>query len=175
MKRIVLLSILSISLLNYAQNQSPQFAQNELKLDIFDALVLKTVEVSYEHYLNEESSVGISAFVNFEKRDATFRYNEKTMFTPYFRQYFSNVYNWNFFGEVFFAINSGERETLQNGSSLNRYQEYTDGALGIAIGSKYISSRGFVIDIHGGLGRNLFNSDSREVVPRVGLNVGYQF
>lgn len=162
MKKIVLVAVIFISAL--AQ------AQQEVKVDIFDALALKTLDVSYEYYTSEQSSVGISALFNFEKRSSDFRYNEKRMITPFFRHYFTNNRNWNYFGEVFLGINTGERKI-----GTNQYKEYTDGALGIAVGSKYVSSGGFVIDVHGGLGRNMFSSDSRSIVPRVGINLGYRF
>lgn len=95
------------------------------------------------------------------------------MFTPYFRQYFNTNVPWNFFGELFFGINSGNKNLGFTGANITK--SYTDGALGIAIGTKYHSMRGLVIDLYGGLGRNLFKSYSPAIVPRVGLNVGYQF
>ena len=149
-------------------------AQQEIKLDIFDALALKTVEVSYERYLDEQSSVGISALLNFEKNSADFRYNEKRSITPFFRHYFTSDSQWNFFGEGFFSYNFGEKKNEIIGGP-NRYEDYTDGALGVAIGTKYISEKGLTIDIYGGAGRNLFSDNSPVVVPRVGVNVGWRF
>lgn len=150
-------------------------AQQEIKVDLFDALALKTLELSYEHYIGDQSSVGIAALFNFEGRSSDFRYNEKEMFTPFFRHYFSDNQTWNYFGEVFFGINTGEKEVKVSGSDKKSYISYTDGALGISAGSKYISNGGFVIDIYGGLGRNMFTSKSNAIVLRVGLNVGYRF
>ena len=147
-------------------------AQNEIKFDLFDGLILKSIEVSYEHFLNEESSIGVSALFNLDE-GASFSYNEKTMFTPYFRHHFPSRTNWNFFGEVFVGINSGEEKVIPNGG-VAFYEDYTDAALGVAIGSKYVSPKGFVIDIYGGLGRNLFDSLSPSIVPRVGINIGYR-
>ncbi|CAM1345824.1 DUF3575 domain-containing protein [Tenacibaculum crassostreae] len=166
MRKILFAAIVFISSLTQAQQ--------EIKADLFDALAFKTLEVSYEYYTTERSSIGISALFNFEKRAADFKYNEKRMFTPFFRHYFTSNSNWNYFGEVFMGINTGEREIELDGSP-NSYKEYTDGALGVAVGSKYVSSGGFVIDVYGGLGRNLFTSESRAVVPRVGINLGYRF
>jgi hypothetical protein len=40
---------------------------------------------------------------------------------------------------------------------------------------KYIAKGGLVIDVFGGLGRNLFSSDSPVIVPRLGLNIGWRF
>lgn len=161
MKKIVIATLLLVSsLVN---------AQQEVKVDILDALALKTLEVSYEYYTSNQSSVGVSALFNFEKSSADFRYNEETMITPYFRHYFTDNRNWNYFGEVFVGINSGERNIA------GEVKKYTDGALGIAIGSKYVSDGGFVVDVFGGLGRNMFNDISRSIVPRVGINIGYRF
>ena len=149
-------------------------AQQEIKLDIFDALALKTIEVSYENYLDDQSSIGISGLINFENESSDFKYNEKRAITPFFRHYFTADSQWNFFGEGFFSLNFGEKETSSDGGT-NVYKDYTDGALGVAIGTKYISARGMTIDLYGGIGRNLFNSDAPVLVPRVGVNVGYRF
>lgn len=167
MKKILLIAVLLIS--SFSQ------AQQEIKVDILDALALKTLEFSYEYYTSERSSVGASVLYNFEKRSSDFRYNEKFMFTPYFRHYFTNNSNWNYFGEIFLGINKGEKEIDLIGSNVKKYEDYTDGALGVALGSKYISSGGLIVDLYGGLGRNMFSSDSRSIVPRVGINVGYRF
>ncbi|MDB2385235.1 DUF3575 domain-containing protein [Polaribacter sp.] len=149
------------------------FAQQEVKLDIADALVIRSIEVSYERILNEESSIGISALFNLADQDIDFRYNENVMITPFYRHYFTNQYKWNFFGEGFLGINSGKRESEKDS---NVYDiEYTDAALGVAVGTKYVSNGGLIIDIYGGLGRNLFGTDSPTLVPRIGLNVGWRF
>lgn len=152
---------------------SSSFAQNEVKVDIGDALVIKTLELGYENYVIEQTSVGISALFNFEKESADFKYNENTMITPFVRHYFSVDKSWNPFGELFLAYNSGKNieETL----GVTTEQRYSDGALGVAAGYKYISPGGFTVDFHAGVGRNLFNNDSPSVVPRVGVNIGWQF
>lgn len=149
-------------------------AQQEIKLDIFDALVLKTIEVSYEKYIDETSSFGISALINFEKNSADFKYLEKRALTPYFRHYFTSDSNWNFFGEGFFSLNFGEKEIAMLGGP-NTYEDYTDGALGVAVGLKYISEGGFTVDVYGGAGRNLFSKNSPIVMPRTGVNVAWRF
>jgi len=124
-------------------------AQQEIKLDLFDALALKTIEITYEKYLDDQSSVGISGMINFEKNSADFNYNEKRSITPFFRHYFTTDSQWNFFGEGFFSYNFGEKEIEMNGAP-NAYEDYTDGALGVAIGTKYISEKGMTIDIYAG-------------------------
>lgn len=148
------------------------FAQKEIKVNVFDALAFKTLTVSYEHYLTEQTSVGGSALFNFESESSDFRYTEDEMFAAFVRHYFSTESLWNFFGEMFLGYNSGiSGYNENNGTPL----EYSDGALGLAVGYKYVSSGGFTVDIHGGLGRNLFADDSPRIVPRLGVNIGFQF
>lgn len=147
-------------------------AQQEIKVNISDALALKTLTVSYEQYITDQTSVGASALFNFEGESSDFRYTEDQMFTAFARHYFSTESLWNFFGEVFVAYSDGVSGTLDNNGTPI---EYSDGALGIAVGYKYISSGGFTVDFHGGVGRNLFTENSPRVVPRLGVNIGFQF
>lgn len=158
MKKIILIFTLFIS--------SFTFSQREIKLDIADALVIRSLEFSYENYLTEDSSFGISALLNLAEQDIDFRYNENVMITPYYRHYFTTEYKWNFFGEGFLGINSGKKESDAENNPGKYDVKYTDTALGIAVGTKYVSD--------GGLGRNLFGTDSAVLVPRLGLNIGWR-
>ncbi len=93
MKKLLFLGVIAISSFSYAQK--------EIKLDVADALVIKTLELSYEHYIGEQSSVGLSALFSFEEKTADFRYNEYQMFTPYFRHYFTTERTWNLLENFF--------------------------------------------------------------------------
>ena len=150
MKKILLVLGLAFTSLGYSQQ--------EIKLDLGDALVIRSLEFSYENYFSEDSSFGISALFNLAKQDVSFRYNENVMITPYYRHYFTADEKWNFFGEGFVGINSGKIESIEDSGVYD--VKYTDGALGIAVGTKYVASGGLVIDLYGGLGRNLFQIKS---------------
>ena len=165
MKKIVLICSLLVS--------SFGFSQQEFKLNIANALVIRSLDISYEKYLNIENSFGISMLFNLVAQEESFRYNENMMITPYFRHYFTTEQQWNFFSEVFIGINSGKKETVENSNNFNL--EYTDAALGVAVGTKYTSKSGFTVDIYAGIGRNLFLSDSPILVARGGLNLGWKF
>lgn len=163
MKKFLFLAIFLIGFAVSAQKT------NEIKLDVFDILALKTLDISYENELNSESSIGLSILFNFEK-NASFRYKQDFALTPYFRQRLFDRGNVNFFGELFGSINSGETivATIE--------EDYTDFAFGLGFGGKYVSPNGFVLDFHAGIGRNLFNTDvSPEIIPRVGISVGKRF
>lgn len=166
MKKILIASLILMS--SFTQ------AQQEVKLDIADALVLKTIEVSYEYYLDEQSSIGVSALFSFEKQSADFRYNEDRMITPFYRHYFTSDRSWNFFGEGFLGISSGVK-TVETFGGADTYANYSDGAFGVAAGLKYISTNGLTIDAYAGVGRNLFSENSPIIVPRFGVNIGKRF
>ena len=165
MKKIFLLIAIATSF--------SSFSQQEIKLDIADALVIRSLEFSYENYINENSSFGVSALFNLAKQEVDFRYNENMMITPYYRHYFSTNEQWNFFGEGFLGINSGKKESVEDSGVYD--VKYTDGALGIAVGTKYVAQGGLVIDVYVGAGRNLFGTESPVIVPRAGVNVGWRF
>lgn len=177
MKKLVLLLIVLISM-------SAQ-AQHEVKADVFDLIVFKSLDISYQYNFNEEASVGLSYYNSLSEKKNIFGRIEDFAITPYYRQYFPLGGVENIFVEGFFAINSGkdfeDKEILNNlGEGTGDYEEitinYTDGAFGLVIGKSFISPRGFVLDLYAGLGRNLFDSEGApSVVPRLGINTGFRF
>lgn len=168
MKRFLIALAFLTGSFSYAQQGS-----QEVSVDIGNALVMKTLVLNYEYYLTDQSTVGLSALFNFEKKSKDFTYNEKNMFTPFFRHYFTANQNWNYFGEIFLGINSGEKEYKEDGKVKSK--DYTDGALGVSLGSKYVSNGGFMLSVLGGIGRNMFTDEAPIIVPRVSVNVGYRF
>lgn len=157
------------------------FAQNhEVKLDVFDLTIFKSLDISYQYILNEESAVGISIFKNLSDKDNIFNYREEFTITPYYRQYFPLGNVENVFIEGFFAINSGKDfvgdRTIDGTFEEAHSIDYTDGAFGFTVGKSFVSPRGFVLDLYAGLGRNLFDSEgSPSIVPRLGINTGFRF
>lgn len=145
---------------------------NEVKLDLLDLIALRTLDVSYENHLNDEASIGVSVFMNFEPKEHNFRYNEDFQITPYFRQFLTDTYGFDVFGELFGSLNFGETDENDLGDTEN----YTDFAIGLGAGAKHISKNGYVFEAHAGVGRNLFNSSvSGNFVPRFGISIGKQF
>ena len=77
MKKITLFLLFIVALQANAQT-------NEIKIDILDIIAIRAFDITYEHNINEESSVGLSALFNLEKESANFRYNEEFVLTPYY-------------------------------------------------------------------------------------------
>ncbi|WP_010134416.1 hypothetical protein [Ochrovirga pacifica] len=171
MKKLLFISILFASVASFGQN-------NQIKLDLLDILVFRTLDVSYENQLNDEASVGLSVFINFEPKSADFRYNENFQLTPYFRQFLTTNKGFDFFGELFGTLNFGEKETemTEMGVTTKEKRNYSDFGLGIGAGGKHVSRNGYIFEFNVGVARNLFNAKmSRQFVPRFGVSVGKQF
>jgi hypothetical protein len=147
---------------------------NELKLNgLF--LILGAFEVTYERTLNEESGIGVSVFLPIDKEISD---DIQYFISPYYRFYFGNKYAAGFFVEGFGMLNSTNRNINVLGGSLGDDDDFrTDLALGFAVGGKWVTKKGFSIELYSGIGRNLFNNNDTdyEIIGKGGINFGYRF
>lgn len=188
--KILLLLLLIVNFCSYSQEkESVPFKKNEIKLNAL-MLIAGAFEVTYEHLLNDESGVGVSVFASFDKDIDT-----KFSLSPYYRFYFGKKPASGFFAEGFGMLNTYEREGYSNydyntGALVNVVPDknITDFALGFGIGAKWVTKKGFLFELNGGVGRNLFNSsnkdndyydnyyeDDYQIVGRGGFSIGYRF
>lgn len=147
------------------------FKKNELKGNAL-FLVLGAGEITYERLLNEESGVGISFLAPYtEGVDLNFS------ISPFYRFYFGKKPAAGFFAEGFGMFDSYQSYIYNNGMQSNGKMSRTDFAIGFGLGGKWVTKRGFVFEINGGVGRNLFNSSDTdyEIIGRGGITLGYRF
>ena len=173
MKKVLLLMCLCCLTFGYSQEIKQENAllrKNELKLNAA-ALVAGVFEVSYERIIDDESTFGISLFAT-----ADDDIENKFMLTPYYRYYFGRKPAAGFFAEGFGSLNTYQ-DNLDFFSINYKPEKTTDFALGFGLGGKWITKKGVVFEIYGGVGRNLFNSDNSnfQVISRGGISVGYRF
>ncbi|TRX36682.1 DUF3575 domain-containing protein [Flavobacterium restrictum] len=176
MKKIILLTLFVVGSHAFSQeNETALSKKNELKGNAL-FLVLGAGEISYERLINDDSGLGISMFfINEEDFDTNFS------LSPYYRAYFGKKPAAGFFVEGFSMISTGKNGSYSeyNSTTNSDYdvagKKYSDLALGFGIGSKWVHKRGFVFEINAGIGRNLFSSNSPEVVGRGGITLGYRF
>ena len=79
--------------------------KNELKLNMFELLVMPAIGITYERYINPTSSFGAYGFFNFGI-DEGYRY-EKFEFAPFYRIYFQRrdkLDNKGLYTEVFTSV-----------------------------------------------------------------------
>ncbi|RAJ12170.1 hypothetical protein LY08_02423 [Olleya aquimaris] len=97
--------------------------------------------------------------------------------TPYYRHFFSKKYAQGFFVEGFGMLNSTKNEYVFDSFTNQSVQDdknYVDFALGVSIGAKFVTKRGFIAEFYFGIGRNLFNNSNLEVVGRGGISIGFK-
>jgi hypothetical protein len=176
MKKLLVLLCLSAFTFGYSQEKTTvAFPKNEIKGNAL-FLVAGAVEVTYERLLNEESGIGVSLFVPYVN-DVSQNFN----LTTYYRFYFGKKPAAGFFVEGFGMLNSYSENYDMYDSNFNVVkidgENTTDFALGFGLGGKWVTKRGFVFEINGGVGRNLFNSNDAdyEIVGRGGITLGYRF
>lgn len=161
------------------ENVNASQPMDEFKINAFNLIAFTYVDLSYERLLNEESSLGVGVLFNVGEDNEVLDYFRTFSITPYYRQYFSKQYAEGFFVEGFGMLNSGEDYyyTFDNQGTESRTEEnYTGFALGISVGGKFVTQRGFIAEVYTGLGRNLLGSDfAPEIVGRGGISLGYRF
>ena len=153
--------------------ENPEFPQDiqkkyELKINALTLLAAKWIDLSYESLINEESSFGVSVALNTDSTETDLKYS----LTPYYRRYFSNKFARGFFVEGFGMLFSAKDTDLFGYGS----QEFKTGvAMGISVGGKFISKRGFSAELLLGVGRNFSDSTYNEGIGRIGISVGHRF
>jgi len=173
MKKITLLTLLlfaSLSLFAQKNNYQEVLSKNELKINMSNLIGFKWLDIGYERILNEESSIGIGTLFSLDSSSEGLDEYRTFSITPYYRHFFSSKYAQGFFVEAFTMLHTGEDYFS------NEYkQNYTDLAVGISVGKKWVSRRGFVAEIYAGIGRDMFDQSDLEVVGRGGVSIGYRF
>ena len=180
MKKITLLILLFASTFAIAQEKEEeqeinvtQGNFNEIKLNAA-YLIAGAFDVLYERTINEESAFGVSLFIPF---DEGLRDDYQFSISPYYRFYFGDKFASGFFAEGFGILNSTRDEFYNFNTNNYIYENNTDFGLGIAVGGKWVTKRGVVFEIFGGVARNLFNNNDRnfEIIGKGGISVGYRF
>jgi len=175
-----LLTITALLLLHYSYSQENTPKKHEVKINIISILAANAIDLTYEHILSQESSVGLSVYSYIGNNNSNFGNLYRTFsVTPYYRNYFSSNHNSDFFIEAFVMYN----ESIDYGDIYNYDKNYSDKqkntnafALGFAAGRKWLTKNGFLAEISLGLGRNLFTkNDELSAVGRGGVTIGKQF
>lgn len=185
-----LLLIFIYSINNYAQEAKlVEQPKNEIKLNTFTLIAFGAVDITYERILNDESSVGLSIYALGQNNTDSEDYRTFSI-TPYYRTYFSKNYNRGFFLEIFtmyskrksnyYTHSDYQYDENDNYISSNSYyetKEYKGVALGISVGGKWVTKKGFVVEVSGGIGRIIIGNsgDDVPIVGRGGISIGKRF
>jgi hypothetical protein len=156
-------------------NGDPYQKKNEIKVNLI-APLSGAVEVGFERHLNSNSSIGISTFMvydNTKEKDLNY------YISPYYRYYFGKKYASGFFLEGFgmFTSIDGKKMYAADNVTFTEGKDVYDLALGVGLGWKLVTKKGFVLEANTGYGKLLFNANKTDhnQVLKLGLNIGYRF
>jgi len=182
MKKAFLILVLLVSISNIQaqeDNNENTVKQNELYINMTNLIGFKWVDIGYERILNEESSIGVGTLISLDKSFVGLDEYRIFSITPYYRHFFTKKYAQGFFIEGFAMLHSGRREEFYDYNEIDMdgyYEEnYTDLAIGISAGAKFVTKRGFIAEIYLGIGRDLLGNSDVEIVSRGGIALGFQF
>lgn len=170
---ILLTTVFAMTLSAQNDQKTNDEKRTELKLNVFNFLVLNSLDGTVEFLLSEESSFGVSTFINLGNTD-DIDFPRNFSITPYYRQFFTKRYAQGFFVEGFGMVLNREDVFFDDFEDRERTQ--TTAALGISVGGKFLTRNGFVAEVYAGIGRTLSSDDFfSSVVSRGGLSLGYRF
>ncbi|WP_037324406.1 hypothetical protein [Salinimicrobium terrae] len=164
--------------------------KSEVHLNVLNLLVFGALDVGYERLINDHTSAGVEIFSKVfnknkgEDTDLSKIYAKDFSITgklKYFPQ--ENKTAWGYYAQVFGMFSNGSNEVnmefpnSETGVPEEKEvdMEYTDLAFGIGVGSKWVSKQGFLADVSFGIGRNLFDKYSPDIVILPSVLIGYRF
>lgn len=150
--------------------------KHEIKVGAIKLLAGTIFEGTYEYIHSKNFTYGSSLLVNFDKNSA---YPEDFSITPFARFYFQETKEYGakgFFVEGFTKFYTGKYVPNSQFYPGTTQEKYSAGAIGLALGKKWINSSGFVFEILGGVGRTIGSGASNiDAVFRGDLSIGYRF
>lgn len=166
---IITIIFLFATITAFSQEEEEKIKGHELKLNA-PYLLGGIPEISYEYLINDESGVGIDLLFAIDNNN-----DLKFALTPHYRFYFGKKRAAGFFVEGFGMLNTTEYYYDDYYDHYYEESTETDFALGLSVGGKFLTKKGVVFEIYGGVGRNLMGNGTNEAVPRGGLTVGKRF
>ena len=159
----ILFSAFTFSIYSQENTTSNDVLKNELRIDAVGLVAFKYIDLTYEHLKNEESGLGVNVQFTLDANQEDLGIVRKFSLTPFYRQYFSKKYAKGFFVEGFATYAQSREQNYVDfifdeatDSFRDVYEniDYNVFALGVSIGGKFVTKRGFVAEIFAGIGRN---------------------
>ncbi len=156
--------------------------KHELRIDALEGLIIPAIDIGYEYVINRYSGVGASINVALSS-DNDIELPQDFAITPYYRQYFFSREDYGgkgFFAEGLLQYATGEETFLAfneiAGISTETNRDWSQFGIGFAVGQKWVSRNGFVVELSLGGGRYLGGEDfAPSGFFRGGASIGYRF
>ena len=168
---LILLLIFSLKM-GYSQEENQKTYKHEIRVDVFQLIVLPAIELTYEHFIDPQSSWGGTVLINFDN-SMDYR-SENFEISPFYRLYFQKEVeaNQGFFAQAFMSLTQGNFDEYDGDPN------QTDTTIGIAagalFGTKWVNKKKASFEISIGIGRYLNNLDIT-AYPRINFSIGKRF
>ncbi|AXT55029.1 hypothetical protein D1815_04385 [Aquimarina sp. AD1] len=173
-------------------NSAPRdINKNEFSLNPLSIIAFGALDIGYERVLTDNTTLGFDFFYRFSDEidqdddiiDRDGIYDKEIALTVNYKYFFGSRIARGFYIEGFGMLSNGEHEeyvqfTDPSGDFIRGSyvdMEFTDFAIGFGVGGKFVTKKGFFLDIGIGIGRNLFNNNSPDIIVRPDLYLGYRF
>lgn len=169
-------------------DETLKLRKNEVRLGTLKLIGGLMFEASYERILDKYSGLGGRIFLNADEKNNEWR---KFEISPYYRFYFSEKKDYGahgFFVEGFTSVYSANKYIYtynnweDNGNNYwmqnPKVESFTDFALGVGAGKKWVNHKGLVIELFISVGRGLTRSKINNEARFIGngdLSIGYRF
>lgn len=179
MKKIILLSTILFSTLQVAAQK-----ENEVKLNLFNTLVISSVEVGYERFIDDHQSLEANLFIN-DRFSYYLPFNSKKKFHAtsvslgynYYIGDGDNNANSGIVISPFMKLRLGNYSVKQDDGSKEK-TNLDSFILGIGGGYKWVFNDVFTIHAFGNIARNFSSSVNDKFIslePNAGISLGYRF
>lgn len=180
-KHIFLFSLLLCSLFVKAQTK------NEVKVNILNTIVLASVELGYEHFIDKDQSIGVEFLINdrfsytTEKKNGAKEFKTNSILASY-NFYFSSdgQSNSGYYVSPFLKYRFGdfnEKETV-NDVEITKTTDMNSFIVGLGTGYKWAWNDKFAIAPYVNIARNFseeVNDRFSAVEVNAGVSIGYRF
>lgn len=166
-------------------------ALNEVELNIFNTIVNQSIEIGYEHFIDQDQSIGVDLMIN--DRFSYFGQNKKA---DKFKQFNTNAIAVNysfyfggkegehasgFYAQPFLKYRFGDyehAEEVAKGVYQNKTTDMNAFILGVGAGYKLVKNDAFTVSPFINIGRNFSDEVIDEfagIELNAGINIGYRF
>lgn len=186
MKRLLLAVCALVGTAN-AQAQ----ALNEVELNIFNTIVNQSVEIGYEHFIDQDQSIGVDLLINDRfsyygqnKKEGKFKQFNTNAIAVNYSFYFGGKegeHASGFYAQPFLKYRFGDYEhDVEIAKSVYERQKVDMNSfiIGVGAGYKLVKNDAFTVSPFVNIGRNFSQEVSDEfmgVELNAGINIGYRF
>ena len=187
MKRTLLLTtllLLVFSVTSQAQSRRERIMQkrNHIMIDPITLIAAPAINFSYERVITEDFGLGVHGLFGVGNTDDYEDWIDNIVqISPFARVFLAGSHGAGFFMEAFVPITSEkgyfDAYDSQHGNYTETTRRNTSAGLGVGLGGKWLLKKSLMLEVGGGIGRNLINKhrNQESLTGKWMIGLGYAF